>query len=69
MTRWDRRRGEAGTGGGDVGEFDVVHDDEVVEMGDDGGELIAAGFDQDGVGLGEDEGVALMRPCALSRKL
>ena len=33
----------------DVGEFDVVHDDEVVEVGEERGDLIAVGFEQDGV--------------------
>ena len=31
----------------DVGEFDVVHDDEVVEVGEEAGELVAVGFEQD----------------------
>ena len=44
---------------GDVGELDVVHDDEVVEVGDEAGELGGGGFDEEGVGFGEDGGVAL----------
>ena len=35
--------------GGDVGQLDVVHDDEAVEMVEEFSDLIAAGFKQDGV--------------------
>ena len=43
----------------DVSEFYVVHDDEVVEEGHEGGDLSRGGLDEEGVGLSEDGGVAL----------
>jgi len=35
--------------GGDVGRLNLVHDDEAVEMGEEPGDLIAAGLEQEGV--------------------
>jgi hypothetical protein len=50
---------EAGTLGRDVREFDVVHDDEVVEVGEEWGDLVAGGFEEDGVFEGEGGEVGL----------
>ena len=44
---------------GDVFELNIVHDDEVVEEGHQGGELGRSCFDKESVWLGEDVGVAL----------
>ena len=44
---------------GDVFEHHIVHDDEVVEEGHQGGELGRSCFDKESVWLGEDVGVAL----------
>ena len=41
---WGPAMEEAGAGGGDVGEFDVVHDDEAVEEGDEAGESVRRRF-------------------------
>jgi len=43
------REKQADALGGDVGEFDVVHDDEVVEVDEELLDLIAAGLEQEGV--------------------
>jgi hypothetical protein len=43
----------------DVGELDVVHDDEVVEVGEERGDLVAGGFEQDGIFEQEGGEVAL----------
>ena len=54
---------EAFAGGGDVwrevGELDVVHDDEAVEKGGEGGDLGRGGLEEEVVGFGEDVAVAL----------
>ncbi len=42
--------GEAGARGGDVGQLDVVHDDEAVEEGHEAGELGGGGLEEEGVG-------------------
>ncbi len=72
--RWEGTGIEAGGGedGGGVGageqeaglvvealELDVVHDDEVFEVGEKGGELVAGGLEQDGVWFEEGGGVGL----------
>ena len=50
---------ETGLSAADVSQFDVVHDDEAVEEGHQGGELGGGCLDEEGVGFGEDVGVAL----------
>ncbi len=59
--------------GGDVGELDVVHDDEVVEEGDEGWDRLGGGFEEEvcGVGSGGAKMVASpwMRPWTLRMKL
>jgi hypothetical protein len=50
---------ESGAGGRDVGEFDVVHDDEAVEEGDEVGDLGGGGLEEEGFRFGKDVGVAL----------
>lgn len=50
---------QAGLSAGDVGELDVVHDDEAVEECHQDGELGGGCFDEEGVGFGEDVGIAL----------
>ena len=50
---------DAGALVADVGELDVVHDDEVVEVGHERVQLPAAGFEEDGVRLKKCGEVAL----------
>ena len=50
---------EAVSFGCDAGEFDVVHDDEVVEVGEEWGDLVAGGFEEDLVFEGEGGEVGL----------
>ena len=52
-------KAERGSGGGDVLERNVVHDDEVVEVRHEGGDLAAIGDDQQLVGKAEGVAVAL----------
>jgi hypothetical protein len=55
------RAGEEKTGlsVADVREFNVVHDDEAVEEGDQSWELAGCCFNEEGIGRGEDVSVAL----------